>query len=156
MSKATLIALTILFAIAAAAQSSSAPPDVMASQAYPEDLVKGLSDDSAAQKCWNDEVDGSNYDWNKGGNPAIVKYTYKFRNTCKRPITCTLVIASGTILRDKATRQGSWRPYKADRKSFTLKPGDLITISGTLDWLATETRMPSMHDDNMPCRFADQ
>jgi hypothetical protein len=120
MLKAALVALTVFLAKVAAAQRLSAPPDVTASQAYPEDLVKGLSDDSAAQQCWNDEVDGSSYDWNKSGNPAIFKYTYKFRDTCNHPITCTLVIASGTILRDKATRHGSWRRYKSDRKSFTF------------------------------------
>ena len=155
MWKAVPVVLSVFIAMIAVAQSSSPPPDVTASQAYPEDLVKGLSDDSAAQKCWNDEVDGSNYDWNKSGNPAIVKYTYKFRNTCNRPIACTLVIASGTVLRDKAARHGSWRPYKADRKSFTIKPGEVVTIAGTLEWTATETRMPSMNDDNMPCRFTN-
>ena len=153
MNKAAVAAPILLLCAGLLVAQGSAPPDLLASKAYPEDLVKGLPNDKAAGDCWKDEADGRNYTWNKNGNPPIVQYVYKFRNTCKQTLTCTLVVASGTKLRDKEKSAGSWRPYKADRRSFTIKPGDVATITGTLEWLATQDRMPSMNDDQMPCWF---
>jgi hypothetical protein len=95
------------------ASQTAAPPDLLDSQAYPEDLVKDLPDDDAAGDCWKDELNGNNLDWNKDATTPFVKYQYRFRNTCQKPITCTLIIASGTKLRDPNAAKGiPLRPQK--------------------------------------------
>lgn len=144
----------LVFSTLSQAQATQvAPPDLLSSSALPLDLIESLTDDSDAAKCWHDELDGKNFDWNKDPATPVVKYQYRFRNRCQKAITCTLVIASGTKLRDPATAKGSWRPYRADRRSFTVKSGDAVTILGSLPWTNTPLRMPFVRDSDMPCWF---
>lgn len=134
--------------------TQSPPPDLFSSVALPADLISGLTDDPSTDDCWTDELDGSNFVWDKSAEHPFVSYAYRFRNKCARRITCTLIVASGTVLRDKDQKKGSWRPLFADRRSFSVDPGSATEVKGTLKWGATELRMPEIDDSNMPCWFA--
>lgn len=153
-----ILTATLLLALPAIPQTTPKqvpPSDLFASTSYPDDLVSDLQADDGTDDCWVDELDGKNFDWDKSPDHPYVKYSYRFRNTCKKTMTCTLVVASGNVLRDPTQRKGSWKPFLADRRSFTVKPGEAAEISGTLKWAATDLRMPSIRDSTMPCWFGD-
>jgi hypothetical protein len=83
----------------------------------------------------------------------MVKYKHHYRNTCKKNLNCVVVIASGTRLRDPKAPKRLWRPYRADRRSFAIGPGESVSIDGTLPWTSTELREPAIRDSDIVCWF---
>ena len=84
-------------------------------------------------------------DWNKNGDPPVVKIMFEYQNKCKRPVQCRQIIESGHRPSEAGKNDYSkWDIRDALTFKFSLEGGETKKFLGTLWWHRTSTTVPGL------------
>jgi hypothetical protein len=111
-----------------------------------------------------DETD-SDVDWNESGDPPIVRIMLEYKNTCKRPVSCKVIVESGRRPSSASKNDYSeWEMRDTLNFKFTISGMETRKFLGTLWWFKTTATTPGVRRPNlilkrnlefMECSFAD-
>lgn len=89
-----------------------------------------VSDDEA-NACLN--IHMNSVDWHKTQDDPTVDYSYKFSNTCDKPIKCHSAVGIGYRPRG-ASDYSAFHQTDIAEKSLTILPNASRNVSGTMTW----------------------
>jgi hypothetical protein len=89
-------------------------------------------------------LDTANVSYNVAGNPPIVTYLLRYRNTGSTPLHVDLEVQCVSVPRDDRDDTMRWKKVSVRNHRFTLGPGQMQTLTGTLEWVATPDLMPRL------------
>src|ERR1051326_1107230 len=102
-------------------------------QREPVEPAQDQSSDDAAKRCVKD-VD-SDVDWNRNGDPPVVRIMFEYENTCERAVKCKVVVESGHRPSTAAKEDYSeWKLADILTFNFTLPNKDKKRLLSTLAW----------------------
>lgn len=82
--------------------------------------------------------------WNKSGDPPVVDYALPFRNSGPGPIRVTMQVRTAAVPRTERDAFARWVMTDARQYAFELQPGATYTVTGRLEWFATDELMPRL------------
>lgn len=158
----TTIILFLLCAVSLAGMTNTVSP-------YQTSDVTSTHKDGAFQDATNakeclEETDGD-IDWNKNGNPPVVRLMFEYENTCSKAISCQVRVDSGHS--PKGSKNGDyskWELIDSLTFKFTLSAGESRKLLGTLSWFKRADTMPVLRWpkiilkrdlDKMDCSFVE-
>jgi len=116
-----------------------------------------------ASACITLDDQKSSVTWDNKNKSVGLNLLYK--NTCKRPIKCTVTVTTGTIARDADIKLlKGWKPFKSQYIERDLTPGSQVPITVGIDWLRTKDTLPvvrfpqppGMDMDYLHCTYTPQ
>ncbi|HEX7773348.1 MAG TPA: hypothetical protein VF435_13055 [Pyrinomonadaceae bacterium] len=120
------------------------------------------SDNAEAKRCVKD-VD-TEVDWNKNGDPPVVRTMFEYENTCERSVKCKVVVESGHRPSTAAKEDYSeWKLTDILTFNFTLPHKDKKRLLGTLGWDRRANTTPGLrwpsptlgrHTHMLDCSYA--
>lgn len=82
--------------------------------------------------------------WNSSGDPPVVDYALRYRNTGSETLKVTMQVRSASVPRQAPDDIARWSFADAQTHQFEMRPGASHTVSSRLDWYATDELKPRL------------
>ncbi len=124
------------FAIGADAPATRKSPPTTGSAANP---ANGVVPNGAIQL----DIAACELIWHPKWSERTVDFKTVYKNSSDRPISFTVVVASGQKPRD-ALNDAGWRNFESSTFDLLIPAGESRTVSGTLPWTREADTMPAL------------
>lgn len=85
-----------------------------------------------------------NIKWDTSPHNPFVNFDLEYMNVGENPIRVSMEVQCVSVPRNNERDTKAWQKWSVENFTFNLKPGRSYTVSGKLQWVATEELMPSL------------